>query len=206
MNSLLINCSHFSPDPLTRTNTVEAGGSCFYSPSGNLKQKWFTACYGFTVMAVKDFWLHERKWIGFDTWAWGKRITESSLSLMHPFLPIQKNPSNNNNEKSGVYDAACSQWRNRDLISRQEEGIHVQNTVQATTIDTISGKAVYIFIFSSEAGNTQSWWSLCILHPFLHMHTFVSLFTYINKLEIIYITVQNRSKLSYQNVYTCQWI
>lgn len=27
---------------------------------------------------------------------------------------------------------------------------------QATTIDTVSGKAVYIFIFSSEAGNTQS--------------------------------------------------
>lgn len=58
-----------------------------------------------------------------------------------------------------------------------------KHTDQATTIDTVSGKAVYILIFRSEAGNTQSWWSLCIVHPFLHMYTCVSLFTYINKLR-----------------------
>lgn len=31
MNNLVINCSHFSPDPLPRTNTVETGGSHFYA-------------------------------------------------------------------------------------------------------------------------------------------------------------------------------
>lgn len=70
MNSLLINCSHFSPDPLPRTNTVETGGSRFYAALWKCEAKVvYCPCYGFTIKKCdgsKGFWLHERKWTGFD--------------------------------------------------------------------------------------------------------------------------------------------
>lgn len=54
MNSLLINCSHFSPDPLPRTDTVETGGSHFYAALWKFEAEVvYCPCYGFTVMAVR---------------------------------------------------------------------------------------------------------------------------------------------------------
>lgn len=53
---------------------------------------------------------------------------------------------------------------------------------------------VKLFVFSYAADNTVSSWSLCILHPCLHIYMYVYTFIYINKLGNIYISVQNKSK------------
>lgn len=175
MNSLLINCSHFSPDPLPRTNAVETGGSCFQAALWKFEAEVvYCRCYGFTVMAVRTSGCMEKNGLASIQ---EKEITESNLSLMHPFLPTQKTPTT---KKSSVYNAACSQWRNRDLISRQEEGIHVQNIDTKKLLQILFLVKLCIFIFSSEAGNTLSCWSLCTLSCIC---TCVSLFTYINKLR-----------------------
>lgn len=86
MNSLLINCSHFSPDPLPRTNTVETGGSHFYATLWKFEAEVvYCPCYGSTVMAVRTSGYMKENVLPLIQ---EEKITESNLSLMYPFLLI----------------------------------------------------------------------------------------------------------------------
>lgn len=88
MNSLQINYSHFSPDPLPRTNTVETGGSHFHAALWKFEAEGVHCpCYGLTVMAVRTSGCMKENGLALIR---EEKLTESNLSLMHPFLPIQK--------------------------------------------------------------------------------------------------------------------
>lgn len=199
LNSLLINISHLSPGPLPRTNTVETGGSSFSPALGKFSAEvFYCQFYAFTVMAVRTSGCTKENVLASTH---KKKIIESNLSLMYPFLKKtqQKSPS--------IYTTAWRQRRNKGLISRQKKGINVENTgtMQRLEMDSAPNKAMRVH-FNLWADNTASLWSLCVLRPFLHIYVCVYIFMYINKLAIIYISVQNKSKLSYQNAYTCQQI
>lgn len=200
LNSLLINISHLSPGPLPRTNTVQTGGSSFSPALGKFSAEVFllpVLC--FYCDGSKDFWSYERKCIGFNT---KKKIIESNPSLMYPFLKKTQQQ-----KSASIYTTAWRQRRNKGLISRQKKGINVENTgtTQRLEMDSAPNKAMCVH-FNLWADNTASLWSLCVLRLFLHIYVCVYIFMYINKLAIIYISVQNKSKLSYQTAYTCQQI